>query len=151
MTASDVWRRRASAPSRWYQSAAIPWAVAATLAVVAGYQTFVGTPARPLSQPQALVPVTLRPASRGQEPKVVVSRDSSVATLAVDVSSAVSGSSLPYTIRTSTGSALVSGTIQAPQAGAPLLLLVPKAEVSLPGHYVLSVGDTEYPFEVVTQ
>jgi hypothetical protein len=151
MTASDAWRRRAAGPSRWYQSAAIPWAVAATLAVVAGFQTFVGTPGRPLSQPQALVPVTLRPASRGQEPKVVVSRDSSIATLAVDMSSAVSGSSLPYMIQTATGATVASGTIQAPQVGAPLLLLVPTAEVSLPGRYVLSVGDTQYPFEVVAQ
>ena len=126
MTASDAWRRRtATNPSRWYQSAAIPWAVAATLAVVAGYQTFVGTPGRPLSQPQALVPVTLRPASRGQEPKVVVSRDSSIATLAVDMSSAVSGSSLPYSIRTAAGASVASGTIKAPQAGAPLLLARP--------------------------
>jgi Putative zinc-finger len=151
MTASDAWRRRTPAPRRWYQSAAIPWAVAATLAVVAGYQTFVGTPGRPLRQPQAVVPVTLRPASRGQEPRVVVFRDSSIAMLAVDVTSAVSGSSLPYTIRTATGSAIASGTIQTPQAGAPLLLLVPTAELSLPGRYVLSVGDAEYPFEVVTQ
>jgi hypothetical protein len=151
MTASDAWRRRAASPRRWYQSPAIPWAAAATLAVVAGYQTFVGVPGRPLNQPQALVPVTLRPASRGQEPKVVVSRNSSIATLAVDMSSAVSGNSLSYAIRTATGSVIASGSIQAPQAGAPLLLLVPAAEVSLPGRYVLSVGDTEYPFEVVAQ
>jgi hypothetical protein len=120
MTASDAWRRRAESARRWYQSPAIPWAAAATLAIVAGYQTFVGVPGRPLSQPQALVPVTLRPASRGQEPKVVVSRNSSIATLAVDMSSAVSGSSLPYAIRRAAGSVIVSGTIQAPRR-RPLL------------------------------
>jgi hypothetical protein len=151
ITSSDAWRRRTSGTRRWYQSVAIPWAAAATLAVVAGYQTFVGTPGGSLSRPEALAPVTLRPASRGQEPKVVVSRNSSVATLAVDTSAAVSGSSLSYVIRSATGSVIASGTVQAPQAGTPLLLLVPTAEVSLPGRYVLSVGDSEYPFEVVSQ
>src|SRR5262245_13756837 len=72
MTASAAWRRKAAAPRRWYQSAAVPWAAAAALAIVAGYQTFVGTPGNSLSHPEALVPVTLRPATRGQEPKVVV-------------------------------------------------------------------------------
>jgi hypothetical protein len=151
ITASDAWRRKTASTSRWYQSAAIPWAAAAALAVVAGYQTLVGTPGRPLSHPEALVPVTLRPASRGQDPKIFVSRNSSIATLAVDMSSAVSGNSLSYAIRTATGSVIATGSVQAPQAGAPLLLLVPTAELSLPGRYVLSVGDSEYPFEVVAQ
>lgn len=151
LTASAQWRRRVAAPSRWYQSTAIPWAAAAALAVVAGYQTFVGAPGRPLSHPEALAPVTLRPATRGPEPKIVVSRDSSVATFAIDVSSAVSGTSLSYAIRKTAGVVIASGTIQAPQAGAPLLLIVPTAELNLPGRYVLSVGDSEYPFEVVAQ
>ncbi len=151
MTASDAWRRRENGAARWYQSAAVPWAVAATLAIVAGYQSFVGTPTRPFRDPQALVPVTLRPASRGQAPKVVVGRNSTVATLAVDLAPAVAGGSVSYSIRTAAGSTVAAGTIPAPQAGAPLLLLVPAADMSLPGRYVLSVGDTEYPFEVVAQ
>jgi hypothetical protein len=150
ITSSNAWRRRTTGTPRWYQSAAIPWAAAATFAVVAGYQTFVRTPGRSLS-PEALAPVTLRPASRGREPKVVVSRNSSVAALAVDTSAVASGSSLSYVIRSAAGSVIASGTVQAPPAGAPLLLLVPTAEVSLPGRYVLSVGDSEYPFEVVSQ
>lgn len=151
MTASTAWRRRTAGSRPWYKSAAIPWAAAATLAVVAGYETFIAAPGRPLNHPEALAPVTLRPASRGQEPKVVVAGSSSVVTLAVDANAAASSASLPYTIRTAAGAIISSGKVQAPQAGAPLLLLVPSAEVSLPGRYILSVGDSEYPFEVVSQ
>ena len=135
---------------RWYQSPAIPWAAAAALAVVAGYQALAPAPVRSLSQPVALAPVTLRPASRGQEPKVPVARGSAVVTLALDVSSAA-GASLPYAIRTAAGAVLASGQVQAPQSGGPLLLLVPSAQLGGPGHYVVTVGDSEYPFEVVAQ
>jgi hypothetical protein len=134
----------------WYRSAAIPWAAAAALALVAGYQTFVARPGRSISQPMALAPVTLRPASRGQEPKVTVASDSMFATLAVDVSSTVSGRQLTYAIQTASGAVVASGTVEGPQPGAPLLLLVPSAEVA-PGRYVLLIADGEYPFEVVTQ
>jgi len=150
MTASAAWRRRTAGARPWYKSAAIPWAAAATLAIVAGYETFIAAPGRPLSHPEALAPVTLRPASRGQGPKVVVAGSSSVVTLAVDANSAVS-SDVSYSIRTASGAIISSGKVQAPQAGAPLLLLVPSAEVSPPGRYILSVGDSEYPFEVVPQ
>lgn len=134
----------------WYQSSVIPWAAAAALAVVAGYQALVPAPGRSLSQPVALAPVTLRPASRGQEPRVPVARDSAVVTLALDVSTAA-GAPLSYTIRTAAGAVLASGQVQAPQSGGPLLLLVPAAQLGGPGHYVVTVGDGEYPFEVVTQ
>ena len=135
----------------WYQSSVIPWAVAAALAVVAGYQSFVPAPGRSIGQPMALTPVTLRPASRGQEPKVSVARDTAVVTLAIDASSTVAGTGLSYAIRTAAGAAIVSGNVQAPQPGAPLLLLVPASRIPAPGHYVLTVADSEYPFEVVAQ
>jgi hypothetical protein len=150
MAASAAWRRRNTEARRWYQSAFIPWAAAASLAVIAGYQATV-TPGRLASQPVALTPVTLRPASRGQEPKVTTSPAATVVTLAVDLSSSVAGPSLGYAIRTAAGAAVASGSVPAPPAGAPLLLLVPSSEIALPGRYILVVGDTEYPFEVVAQ
>lgn len=139
-----------SAARRWYQSAAIPWAAAATLAVVAGYQTFVSTPGRALNEAVALAPVTLRPASRGQEPRVAVSRASNAVTLAVDVSSAVSGGELAFSLRDAGGTIVMSGRAQTPQAGAPLLLLVPASGL-VAGRYTLLIGEAEYPFQVVTQ
>ncbi len=151
MTASAAWRRKNAGTRRWYQSPAIPWAAAAALAVVAGYQALVPAPGRSIGQPMALAPITLRPASRGQEPRVAIARDTAVVTLAIDASSTVAGSALSYAIRTAAGAAVASGTVQAPQPGAPLLLLVPSSQIPAPGHYVLVVADSEYPFEVVAQ
>jgi hypothetical protein len=144
-----AWRQR-SVARRWYQSPAIPWAAAAALAIVAGYQGLVPAPGRTLSQPVALAPVTLRPATRGQEPRVSVARDSAVVALAFDVS-ASAGAPLAYTIRTASGAVLASGQVQAPAAGGPLLLLVPAAQFGGAGHYTVTVADNEYPFEVVAQ
>lgn len=150
MRASAAWRQKTEGPRRWYQSAAIPWAAAATLAVVAGYQTLVTSPERTLSAPVALAPITLRPASRGQEPKIQMARDGAV-TLAVDLNSAVSGSEMPYAIRTAAGASVASGTVRTAQAGAPLLLLVPSSTLRTPGRYILAIADSEYPFELVAQ
>jgi hypothetical protein len=111
----------------------------------------VPAPGRSIGQPMALAPITLRPASRGQEPKVSLARDTAVVTLAIDASSTVAGAELAYAIRTAAGAPLVSGTVRAPQPGAPLLLLVPSSHIPAPGHYVLTVADSEYPFEVVAQ
>ena len=139
-------------PRRWYQSTALPWAVAATLAVAAGYQTLVTVPSlRPLNEPLALAPVTLRPASRGQEPRVQLGRDAAAVTLAVDASSAGTSGELAYDLRTAAGSVVLSGKAGAPSAGAPLLLLVPARAVRAPGRYVLTVAGNDYPFEVVAQ
>ena len=153
MTESAAWRRKAAVSRRWYQSSAIPWAAAAALTVVAGYQTLApgrSLPGRSFSSPVALAPVTLRPASRGTEPRIPLARDSAAITLALDVSSTVSGADLPFTI-TSAGKVVASGRVQSPQPGVPLLLLVPSSEISAPGRYTLAIADNEYPFEVVTQ
>src|SRR4029077_10615261 len=55
-------------PRRRLSSIVVPWAAAASLALVAGYQALVAMPAlRRNAGPIALSPVPLRPASRGQE------------------------------------------------------------------------------------
>ena len=142
-------------PRPWYRSAMIPWAVAASLAIGVGYQTLVTVPTlRQLGEPLALAPITLRPASRGQEPRIPLAHDSSAITLAVDTSStATSGvlaSGLSYDLRTAAGILIAAGKADAPQSGAPLLLLVPARAVTT-GRYVLSVAGSEYPFEIVTE
>ncbi len=148
--AGRIWAFR---PRPWYRSATLPWAVAASLAIVAGYQTLVTVPTlRQLDEPRALAPITLRPASRGQEPRIPIAHDSAAITLAVDTSStAPSGGPagrLSYDLRTAAGLLVASGKAEAPPSGAPLLLLVPARAVTA-GRYVLSVAGGEYPFEVV--
>jgi len=139
-------------PRRWYQSSALPWAIAASLAIVAGYQTLVMVPElRPLNEPRALTPITLRPASRGQEPRITIRPESGAITLAVDTGSSVPAGDLSYDLRTAAGAHVLSGKAGAPAAGAPLLLLVPARAVSTPGRYVLSVAGSDYLFDVVAQ
>lgn len=131
----------------WYQSAVIPWAVAATLAVVVGYQSLGRLPELGQVEPQALSPIALRPATRGQEPIVPVGAESTSVTLVVDVISAA-GAEVIYDLRTAEGGRVVSGRAQASASGTPLLLLIPARAINRPGHYVLTVAGTEYPFEV---
>ncbi len=59
----------------WRSSVVLPWAAAASFALVAGYQTLQQSSVRDRLAPQALSPVTLRPASRGAEPVLVLPTD----------------------------------------------------------------------------
>jgi hypothetical protein len=111
-------------------------------------------------EPQALAPVTLRPASRGAEPVVVVDADKPVA-LAIDVNIAANSdrpaAELTYDLRTIDGPSILSGRAPAPEAGAPLFLLVPGASFRAPGRYLLTVADStgqaigEYRFAANTR
>lgn len=124
-----------SARPRW--QVVLPWATAATLAIVAGYQSFVAVPVpRSRVEPQALAPISLRPASRGVTPTVVVAPDG-VATLAVALNP-VDSVTLTYELSASGGQRVAFGRTTAPDAGAPLLLLVPGSTLS-PGEYILVV------------
>ncbi len=129
-------------PRRRLSSIVLPWAAAASLALVAGYQAFVALPAlRRNAGPIALSPVTLRPASRGQETLVVASAGALV-TLAVDLGGGVTNGAIDYEIREADGKALASDHVQAPADGSPLLLLVP-ASLFQPGrHYELFVKNS---------
>lgn len=144
-------RRRA-----WHQSVAIPWAVAATLAILAGYQSLrVGPSLRPDGSPIALVPVSLRPESRGRETVVPAHEPGRPITLAIDVNDAPPGTELMYVLNRADGTRVVSGQAPAPQPGTPLFLLIPGSIEITPAHYILTVHTAatnhplgEYRFEV---
>jgi hypothetical protein len=128
---------------RWWPqpSVLVPWAAAATLAVVAGYESLVVVPGlRSGSAPQAVTPVTLRPASRGQEPIVTSGANGAPVVLATDVNPATAGE-LAYDLRGPDGTGVASGRAPAPAAGTPLYLFVPGRQVAAPGRYVLAVRD----------
>src|SRR5262249_53892741 len=75
-------------PRRWRASVALPYAAAAGLALVVGYQAFeLRTLGRHDGGAVALTPATLRPATRGEEPVVRLGDDGSMA-LAVDLGGA---------------------------------------------------------------
>ena len=140
------------AASGWTR--ALPWAAAAMLAVTTGYQALVVVPGlrEQVVGPQALAPLTLRPASRGAAPGL--ERPSTgVVSFALDVNSVAAGASLAYDLRAADGRSVASGTAVAPPPGAPLLLLLPAAAFPSAGSYTLSLtvaGDpgavTDYRF-----
>jgi hypothetical protein len=122
---------------RWASSTMLPWAAAATLAFVAGYQSLILMPGRGRTvEPQALSPVTLRPASRGAEPIVALPAAGGAAVLAIDTTVAPETEVL-YSLRTAAGQAVTSGRLRTPAAG-PVLLLLPAWTLSPSEHYILS-------------
>ena len=119
----------------------LPWAVAAMLAVTTGYQALVVVPGLRdrVVGPQALAPLTLRPASRGAMPEV--GRPATgVVSFALDVNGIAAGARLTYDLRAADGASVASGTAVAPPPGAPLLLLVPATAFPSSGSYTLTVG-----------
>ena len=147
-------RQAASAP--WYRSAVLPWAAAATLAVVVGYQSL-GT--KESAAPLALSPHTLRPQSRGAEAVVPLDSRGGPTTLAIEVNDASQSGEVAYELNRTDGRRIVSGRAPAPAPGSPLLLLMPSWTLVAPMHYILSVHDTadpgrllgEYRFSVSAQ
>jgi hypothetical protein len=137
---------------------ALPWAAAATLAVVAGYESFLLLPAlRRDSAPQAVTPLTLRPASRGQEPIVRSGVSGAPVILAVDINGATNGE-LAYDLRGPDGTQVASGRASVPSPGMPLYLLVPGRSLTAAGAYMLRVRGAadghelgEYRFSVAAR
>jgi anti-sigma factor RsiW len=143
---------------RWWRRpmVAAPWAVAAGLAVVASYQSLVTVPTlREFVSPQALEPVMLRGATRGAATTLTIAPGQRFVALSADVLAAPQSSSVRYEILDTNRLAVVSGQAQIPSYGAPLMLLVPVAELQRAGRYTLILRATdqdtvlsEYDFEV---
>jgi hypothetical protein len=157
-TARSVVSLGAASPRRpvWYRSLAIPWAAAATLAILAGYQAAWVVPSlRREASPVALVPVALRPGSRGTEPVVASGAPGRPITLAIDVNDAPADVELVYVLNTADGTRILSGRAPAPRPGTPLFLLIPASTQLPPAHYSLTVQNAatnhplgDYRFEV---
>ncbi len=127
----------------WHRSVALPWAIAATLAIVAGYESLRTVPSATRTEaPFAFAPVPLRPESRGSEAIVRVPSDGRPVSLAIEVNDAPQGGELRYDLNRATGERIVSGRAPAPAPGNPLFLLMPAWTLAAPMHYILSVHDT---------
>lgn len=143
-------------PGGKWKSTVLPWAVAAALAMSVGYQSLVTVPTlRSLLTAQAISPVILRPASRG-EPTVVLSEAARPVSLAMDVDARSPDARLSYVVRRSDGAVVVSNAGSVPRSGLPLILFLQGQDVPAPGEYavLLTVTEgtrtttTEYPFQV---
>jgi Putative zinc-finger len=141
---------------RWRPEVVVPWAAAASLAMLAGYQSFGSLRGAAVGAgPLPLAPVTLRSATRGQTP-VVSPGPGGLVTLAIDLGGARFDKGIRYELRRADQTKLAAGDAAAPIAGAPLLLVVPASLLNGPGQYVLLVQEAgnagltpeEYRFSV---
>lgn len=132
--------RAFAARRSWYTSAALPWAVAATLAVVLGYQSLQVTSPQQTA-PFALAPVLLRPESRGRETVVPLGAPNAPVTLALEINDSPQSAVIVYKLANADGSQAMSGRVAAPAPGTPLLLVMPAWTLTPSMHYILAVHD----------
>jgi len=155
---SFVGRRSSESAGGWRRPVmqAIPWAAAAGLALTVGYQSLVTVPAlRDSVAPEPLAPIMLRGAVRGSVPVIAIGSTQHFVTLAVDVMSPPQSGTLRYEL-VHDGRDVLSGDAPMPMAGAPLMLLVPAAELERHARYSLIVRTAdsanavigEYNFDV---
>jgi hypothetical protein len=140
----------------WRPAIAVPWAAAASLALLAGYESsraaFV---AHDMASPLAISPVTLRAATRGQE-LTVAAKAGGVVALAVDLGGSRFDDGLRYEISGDSGGVVGAGQAAPPAPGAPLLLVIPSSLFKTSGRYVLTLrssggatpATSEYRFTV---
>lgn len=125
------------AQRRWVTTM-LPWAAAASLALVAGYQ-FAFPPG--FDHPYALQPVTLRAASRGAVAVVTLAPGEPAVALAIEAEPPAGTSSWFYDLRNADGGQVAEGKTSVQSTGSPLLLWVPASTLSSPGLYTLSLRD----------
>jgi len=125
----------------WRRAVVLPWAAAAGLALVAGYQSLNAPAAAPQPLLLTLEPVTLHAGTRGAAERRVPMSSSGVVTLAVDVALEPGTREIAYDLRDAGGKELATGTAPASTEGAPLFVLVRDSILTVGGHYVLTVRD----------
>ena len=146
-----------TSPKWWRRPmVAAPWAVAATLAMVVGYQSLVTVPGlRGAGGSQSIEPVMLRGATRGAATTVTIAPGQRFVALSADLLTPPQSASLAYEILDANRSAVASGRSSVPASGAPLMLLVPVDELQKAGRYTLTLRDSgqnavigEYEFDI---
>jgi hypothetical protein len=133
----------------------VPSTAAAALGCLAAWQAFVLIPSlRWAGAPQALSPVVLRAAARGEEQALAIRRDQAVSLLSLDVNSAEPGVPLTYEVIAPGGAIRHSGVTQAPPAGSPLIVVLPNSAIREPGSWTIRLRSQQgadiarYPFSV---
>lgn len=137
-------------PRRWRPGLVLPWAAAASLALVAGYQSFVALPTlRERTGPQPLSPIVLRGATRGADVRVPIAPGQSFVTLAADITAQPAADQVQFDLRDEDGNTVTSGLAPTPSPGTALLLLVPADRFGAQGAHTLIVRDASRPQDVL--
>jgi hypothetical protein len=140
----------------WLAPAALaPSAAAIALGCLAAWQGFILIPSlRWAGTPQALSPIVLRAAARGEEQALTIRRDQALSLLSLDVNAADPGVPLLYEVIAPGGAIRHKGTAQAPPAGSPLIVVLPNSAIGETGAWVLRLCNPQgveiarYPFTV---
>jgi hypothetical protein len=129
----------------WRPAIVVPWAAAASLALLAGYESSrAASVPHEMTSPLAISPVTLRAATRGQE-LTVAAKTGGVVALAIDLGGSQFDDGLKYEITGEGGSVVGAGVAAAPAPGAPLLLVIPSSLFKTSGRYVLTLRSSGGP------
>jgi len=139
----------------WFFPAMLPSAAAVALGCLAAWQALVVIPSlRWAGTPQALSPMVLRAAARGEEQTLTIRRDQALSLLSLDVNSADPGAALTYEVIAPGGATRHKGTALAPPAGSPLIVVLPNSAIRETGAWVLLLRNPQgaelarYPFSV---
>jgi len=137
----------------WLSPAALLSSTAATmLAGVVIYQSVVTIPG--LSVPEAVTPVVLRAAARGDEQTINPPRDKSFTAFQFDVNAAEPGAPLEYELAPAGGAPRIKGKAEAPPLGVQLQVNAPNAKLNRAGAWTLVLRNgagqeiARYPFEL---
>jgi hypothetical protein len=133
----------------------VPSTAAMAFGCLAAWQAFVVMPSlRWAEAPQALSPVVLRAAARGEEQELTIRRDQALSLLSLDVNSADPGVPLTYEVIAPGGASRHKRPTRAPAAGSPLIVVLPNSVIREPGAWVLLLRNQQgaeiarYPFSV---
>ena len=136
-------------------SSLVPSSAALAMGALAAWQGLVVIPSlRWAGAPQALAPVALRAAARGEEQALDIRRDQPVSVLSLDINAATSGEALKYDLIAPGGALRYQGAAQAPPAGSPLIVLLPNSALRESGSWQLLLHDrrateiARFPFSV---
>lgn len=122
----------------------LPWAVAASLTLLVGYQSFFTTPGvAGVGQAYAGSPVALRGQTRGADTVVPLTMAQPSIVLAPDaIFDVAAATPLSWELRGPGGNTLVSERTAAPAQGNPLMFVVPTRVLAPSGRHVLVVRET---------
>ena len=137
-------------PASW-----VPSSAALAMGALAAWQGRVVIPSlRWAGSPQALAPVALRAAARGEEQALDIRRGQPVSALSLDINAAAPGESLKYDLVGPGGAVRYQGAALAPPAGSPLIVFLPNSALRESGSWQLLLHNqradeiARFPFSV---
>lgn len=135
--AAPVEAPAASATPRFSLRLVMPYAAAAVLAVALVQQTWLSNEAVPAGQ--AVAPVVLRAATRGELPIVTLPEGNALVALAVDIDAGAPGEPLSYALTGEDGGKILESASVIPPTGTSFLVVIPAERLRTGRQFVLTI------------